>query len=316
MEKLNESIDMNYPLTDLSAEEFENIVASICEEILGVGTIVFSTGKDGGRDAKFTGTANNFPSQTAPWDGRFIIQAKHTVKVSASCSDSDFKSTLKNEVESIKSLKDDEKLDYYLLFTNRKLTGVQDPKIEDFISESLDVENQVLGEERIQKWLQDYPSIVKKHNLKRLLLPLEFYETDLKELITLFSTIEFDGKEIQEIARKNDRIPISEKNELNRLSQDYFNGIFKKSINDFQAIEAFLKDPKNKQMQVYYDNTIDDIQSKILVKRDEFNAFEEIIEYLFDFVFKNHEAELRNDRRLIRVFLHYMYYHCDIGVME
>ena len=105
---------MNYPLTELSAEEFENIVVSICEEILGVGTIVFSTGKDGGRDAKFTGTANNFPSQTAPWDGRFIIQAKHTVKASASCSESDFKSTLKNEVESIKSLKDDEKLDYYL----------------------------------------------------------------------------------------------------------------------------------------------------------------------------------------------------------
>lgn len=307
---------MNYPLNELSADEFEQVVASICEEILGVGTIVFATGKDGGRDAKFTGTANNFPSQASPWNGRFIIQAKHTAKAGVSCSDNDFKTILKNEVESVKLLEEDEKLDYYLLFTNRKLTGVQDPRIEDFISESLGVENQVLGEERIQKWLKDYPSIVKKHNLKRLLLPLEFYETDLKELVTLFSTIEFDGEEIQEIARKNDRIPITEKNELNRLSQDYFNNRFKKSINDFQAIEAFLKDPKNKQMQVYYDNTIDDIQSKILVKRDEFNAFEEIIEYLFDFVFKNHEAELRNDRRLIRVFLHYMYYHCDIGVME
>lgn len=307
---------MKYPLNELSSGEFENVVASICEEILGAGTIVFSEGKDGGRDAKFTGRANSFPSEAAPWDGKIIIQAKHTVKVGASCSDSDFSTTLKKEVSSIKDLKDDEKLDYYFIFTNRKLSGLQDPKIEDFITDELDVENVVIGEERIQKWLHDYPSIVKKNNLSRLLLPLEFYEEDLKTLITRFSTIDFDGEELQEITRNNDRIPISEKNDLNKLSQDYFNGIFKKSMNDFSKIETFIKNPKNKEIQNFYDNTIDDIQSKILVKRNEFSTFEEIIEYLYDFVFQKHSDELKNDRRLIRTFLHYMYFHCDIGVME
>ena len=307
---------MKYPLNELSSGEFENVVASICEEILGAGTIVFSEGKDGGRDAKFTGRANSFPSKAAPWDGKMIIQAKHTVKVGASCSDSDFSTTLKKEVSSIKDLKDDEKLDYYFIFTNRKLSGLQDPKIEDFITDELDVENVVIGEERIQKWLHDYPSIVNKNNLSRLLLPLEFYEEDLKTLITRFSTIDFDGEELQEITRNNDRIPISEKNDLNKLSQDYFNGIFKKSMNDFSKIETFIKNPKNKEIQNFYDNTIDDIQSKILVKRNEFSTFEEIIEYLYDFVFQKHSDELKNDRRLIRTFLHYMYSHCDIGVME
>ncbi len=43
---------MRYPLYDLSWQEFENIVISICEEILGTGTIKFADGKDGGRDAK------------------------------------------------------------------------------------------------------------------------------------------------------------------------------------------------------------------------------------------------------------------------
>jgi len=307
---------MKYPLNELSSGEFENVVASICEEILGTGTIVFSEGKDGGRDAKFTGRANSFPSEAAPWDGKIIIQAKHTVKIGASCSDSDFSTTLKKEVSSIKDLKDDEKLDYYFIFTNRKLSGLQDPEIEDFIKDELDVENVVIGEERIQKWLHDYPSIVKKNNLSRLLLPLEFYEDDLKTLITRFSTIDFDGEELQEITRNNDRIPITEKNDLNKLSQDYFNGIFKKSMNDFSKIETFIKNPKNKEIQNFYDNTIDDIQSKILVKRSEFSTFEEIIEYLYDFVFQNHSDELKNDRRLIRTFLHYMYFHCDIGVME
>lgn len=307
---------MKYPLNELSSGEFENVVTSICEEILGMGTLIFSEGKDGGRDAKFTGRANSFPSEASPWDGKMIIQAKHTVKIGASCSESDFSTTLKKEVLSIKVLRDDNKLDYYLIFTNRKLSGLQDPKIENFIVEELDVENVIIGEERIQKWIQNYASIVKKNNLSRLLLPLEFYEDDLKTLITRFAKIDFNGKEIQEIIRNNDRIPISEKNKLNKLSQDYFNGIFKKSMNDFSKIETFIKNPKNEEIQNFYDNTIDDIQSKIIVKRSEFNTFEEIIEYLYDFVFQNHLNELKNDRRLIRTFLHYMYFHCDIGVTE
>ncbi len=307
---------MKYPLNELSSGEFENVVSSICEEILGTGTFIFSEGKDGGRDAKFTGRANYFPSKALPWEGKFIIQAKHTRKNGASCSDSDFSTILKNEVSSIKKLQEDDKLDYYLLFTNRKLSGLQAPKIEDLISTTLNVENDVIGDERLQKWLQDYPSIVKKNNLSRLLLPLEFYEDDLKVLITKFAQIDFDDNEIQEIIRNNDRISINEKNDLNKLSQTYFNELFKKSMNDFSKIETFIKDPKNKEMKNFYNNTVDDIQSKIIVKRDEFNTFEEIIDHLYDFIFLNHSDELKNDRRLIRTFLHYMYFHCDIGVME
>ncbi len=307
---------MKYPLNELSSGEFENVVSSICEEILGTGTFIFSEGKDGGRDAKFTGRANYFPSKALPWEGKFIIQAKHTRKNGASCSDSDFSTILKNEVSSIKKLQEDDKLDYYLLFTNRKLSGLQAPKIEDLISTTLNVENVVIGDERLQKWLQDYPPIVKKNNLSRLLLPLEFYEDDLKVLITKFAQIDFDDNEIQEIIRNNDRISINEKNDLNKLSQTYFNELFKKSMNDFSKIETFIKDPKNKEMKNFYNNTVDDIQSKIIVKRDEFNTFEEIIDHLYDFIFLNHSDELKNDRRLIRTFLHYMYFHCDIGVME
>lgn len=48
---------MDYHLYDLHASEFENLVNSICQKILGTGVISFSDGKDGGRDGKFTGTA-------------------------------------------------------------------------------------------------------------------------------------------------------------------------------------------------------------------------------------------------------------------
>jgi len=307
---------MNYPLHELDWQEFEEVVTSICEDILGTGTIIFSDGKDGGRDAKFTGTANNFPSTASPWIGKFIIQAKHTNKIGASCSDSEFKTTLNKEVSNIKDLNDDKKLDHYLIFTNRKLGGMQDPKIEDFIDKQLNVNNQVLGIERINKWLKDNPSIVKRHNLSRLLLPLQFYEEDLKEIVLTFCEIDFDCDEIKTIERKNNRISIEAKNELNSMSQKYFDNAFQKSMKEFSYIENFFKDPKNRRLNKKYNNTIDDIQSKILVKRDEFKTFEEILEFLYDYIFNLHIDTLKDDRRLIRVFLHYMYFHCDIGVME
>jgi len=307
---------MSYPLHELIWQDFEEVVASICEEILGTGTIIFSDGKDGGRDAKFTGKANSFPSKSSPWDGKFIIQAKHTRKLGASCSNSEFETILKKEVSSIKKLSNDKKLDHYLIFTNRKLGGIQDPKIEDFINEELNVNNQVLGLERINKWLKDYPLIAKRHNLSKLLLPLQFYEEDLKEIVLTFCEIDFESDEIKIIERKNDRISIEKKNELNSMSQAYFDDIFQRSIKEFSYIEDFFKDPKNRKLNKKYNNTIDDIQSKILVKRDEFSTFEEILEFLYDYIFALHKETLKDDRRLIRIFLHYMYFHCDIGVTK
>jgi len=307
---------MSYPLHELTWQEFESLVISICEEILGVGIIIFSDGKDGGRDAKFTGTANNFPSSANPWQGRFIIQAKHTKKIDVSCSDSEFGTILKKEVSNIKHLSNDGKLDCYLIFTNRKLGGMEDPKIEDFIDIELNVSNQVLGIERIDKWLKDYPVIVKRHNLSRLLLPLQFYEEDLKDIVLTFCEIDFDCDEIKTIKSKNDRIPIEKKNELNSMGREYFDSVFQKSMKEFSSIEDFFKDPKNRKLNKKYNNTIDDIQSKVLVKRDQFHTFEEILEFLYDYIFTSHIETLKDDRRLIRVFLHYMYFHCDIGVTK
>ena len=91
-------MNQKYPLHNLNDKDFEDLSALICKKILGTGTVVFSTGKDGGRDAKFTGKANNFPSEEPPWDGKFIIQAKHTTNPIASCSDSEFQTILKKEL--------------------------------------------------------------------------------------------------------------------------------------------------------------------------------------------------------------------------
>lgn len=309
-------MNLKYPLYNLNDEDFEKLSALICEQILGTGTIVFSSGKDGGRDAKFTGKADNFPSKSEPWDGRFIIQAKHTTKPVASCSDSKFKTILKDELPKLRELKKQSKIDFYLVFTNRKLSGLQDPKIENLIDEETGVENCILGEERIQLWLQEYPGIVKTLGLNKLLMPLEFYEKDLQEIVVAFSESKISKEELKTIQHDLVRIPIEEKNKLNNLGKEYFDNVLTSSFSDFERIKSFLKDPQNEEYKKMYNNTVSDLQAKIILKKNEFYAFEEVLEHICDYVLDTQKTELLNNRKLIRVFLHYMYFYCDIGIKE
>jgi hypothetical protein len=303
---------MKYPLENLTDTEFENLVALICSEILGTGTVIFTDGKDGGRDAKFYGKANNFPSESKPWDGKIVIQAKHTDKINASCSDSPFQTILKKSVlPAIKKLKTDKKIEYYLLFTNRKLSGIQDAKIEDIFDEKTEIENRLIGLETIALWLTQYPNIVKTLNLNKLLLPLSFDENDLKEIINSFSKVDKKKGDLPKIPKRD----IEKKNEINNLSKEYFNNVIKRNLLYLEQIREFLTNPINAEYLGKYENTIDDINEEIVVHRDEFDKFDLIFNYLYKFIVENNQ-ELKSNRSLVRLFLHYMYYNCDIGINE
>ena len=71
---------MNYRIEDLAPSEFEELCARICIKILGDGFVNFSQGKDEGKDGRFVGKANSFPAERKPFEGKFIVQAKHTKK--------------------------------------------------------------------------------------------------------------------------------------------------------------------------------------------------------------------------------------------
>lgn len=105
---------MDYRLELLSEDNFENLINRICQEVLGTGVISFSKGKDGGRDGKFIGVSQSFPSVTKHWNGKFIIQAKHTDNPIASCSDNDFQTITNKEIKKIKKLKEENEVDCYL----------------------------------------------------------------------------------------------------------------------------------------------------------------------------------------------------------
>ncbi len=88
---------LKYSLTDIDEYTFEALCTLICKDLFGIGVNSFSSGKDGGRDAKFTGTATKYPSEKSQWNGITIVQAKHTTKLNASCSDKEFNKILSAE---------------------------------------------------------------------------------------------------------------------------------------------------------------------------------------------------------------------------
>ena len=121
---------MKYAYEDLSPEQFEDLIVFVCQHILGISVQGFAKGADGGRDAKFVGTAELHPSKAAPWTGTTIIQAKHTNGYNRNFSESDFFSTsavntvINEEIPRIQNLCTKKQLDNYMLFANRRLSAI------------------------------------------------------------------------------------------------------------------------------------------------------------------------------------------------
>jgi hypothetical protein len=307
-----------YRLDLKSEDDFEKIIVQICQNVLGIGVTGFAKGKDGGRDGRFEGTAQNYPSTSKSWDGKFIIQAKHTTNSEASCSDNDFfgnkTSVVALEIEKIKKLKAVGEIDNYFCFTNRKLTGGSEEKIRNAIKNESKIANVgIHGIEDIERYLTK--EIIKEFGLNRNCLPFEFYEKEIQEIIVLF------GEESKKLSSKESLIeddfyrpPIEIKNRLNKLGENYFRNVIQDEMLKYdKQIRAFLKDPRNIQYTVLYERTVFELKRKIEISRDNFDKFEHAFEYIYLYIFDENNEKIIEHRNLIYVFLHFMYYNCDIG---
>lgn len=307
----------DFRLHEMSDDAFEELVGYICSHELGTGTVTFSKGPDGGRDGRFTGTANNYPSKQSPWSGKFIIQAKHTSNPIASCSDKDFygnkSSVILKEVAKVKKLREHGEVDNYLLFTNRKLSGDADQKIISYIKNETAVDNvSLIGAETFQRMITNHHKEVRRlFHLDQLRGPLIFHSQDLKALLTAISKHGIIEKAMG-YTFEFDFVSISKKNELNRLSERYFRHIQSDSMPYFGQIERFLTNPLNTDLADLYDNIVVEFNNKILIRREDYDKFEEVFEVIYDSILEQ-EPELHTKHRLLYTMLHYMYWKCDLG---
>ncbi len=310
----------SYAFDLLGDDEFEHLVVDICRKILGPGTHEFTKGRDGARDSSFEGTAQCYPSTVKPWKGKIIIQAKHISTVNSSCSDKNFfensSSIVNREIKRINNIKADtgESFDCYLMFTNRKLTGGIHPQIKKRLKEGLGIQYaDIIGIEDLTAYVNEYNDLIRKYRLLRNFLPDRFFEEDIQKVILLFSNNK-DWAQISPIKEDNfDYINKKEKNKLNNVSEDYFADIRDNSLKSFDIIDDFLKDPRNVKLLQYYINTVSDLRGYIFQNKDSY-TFEDILESII----RNIAGEKPDDdifrvRALVRVFVHYMYWNCDIG---
>ncbi len=311
---------MDYRIELQNPSDFEKMINTICQNVLGMGVITFSEGKDGGRDGKFTGTANKFPSEKEQWSGKFIIQAKHTVDYSASCSDTKFEALIDLEIKKLKALKATGDVDNYLLFTNRKYSAVVGERLCKKIIAETGINNaQIIGKEHINNhYLNPNKEIIKQYGLDKHHIPFEFSDEDIKELILVFKSqlpmIEEEIKtKVEEIKYDFDRIKIEEKNKLNRLGEAYFiNEIQSRSLMDFDKIHSFLNNPINEELKEIYFDVAAELSQIIILKRDNFDLFEEIFVFIYQLICDG-SVILKGGKRHITTLLHFMYFECLIG---
>ena len=302
-----------YPLHELSPDVFEDLVVLLCHKVLGIGTINFAEGKDGGRDAKFEGIANAYPSANSPWSGKFIVQAKRTSNPIASCSDAEFSKVLNDEKPKLVKLRDAGEMDNYLLFTNRKLPANTEAKQVKGLKNELAIKNVALiGLEKIALHLDTFPDIAKQLNLRVLQEPLRIRFEDVKTLLESLMNKGFDVKKQAVSATSFDMIELEAKNVKNRLSYDYFTYIEQSSRPYFHQIEEFLENSINEVYTEFYYHLVDELNQRLYSEKQNNLVFDQFLVSLYDGILDKVPL-LAQKPKLVSVFVHYMYVNCDLG---
>lgn len=307
---------MDYRLENLSEDDFESLINMLCQKVLGMGTVSFSKGRDGGRDGRFNGKANSYPSESEPWTGKFIIQAKHTTDYQASCSDNSFfvnqTSLINGETKKVKVLKSNGEIDNYLLFTNRKETESREEAREYIKKETNLLNVDIIGKETIHSFLSQNKDIVKYFGLDNFTMPFEFYDRDIRDLILIFHDTLPDVK--SDTILVLDRPNIENKNQINNLDKSYYENVILNDLNRYhKQILDFLENPINQEFTQYYEETTVELKRVIETNREKFDGFNKVFDFLTKYLMEKEPEKLKKYRNTIPAFFHFMYYQCDIG---
>ena len=316
---------MKYAYEDLSDGQFETLIVLACQHLLGISVQGFAEGTDGGRDAKFVGTAELHPSKAAPWVGITVIQAKHTNGHNRSFSEKDFFSkgaettVLAKEIPRIIKLRTDKNLDNYMLFSNRRLTGNAENDISAHISKEcmLPLESiYICGLEQLELLLKRFPEIVRLSGLDPVDSPLIVSPDDLCEVVEALAR-QKDGLSTVIDSPPTPRLPYEKKNRINDMTVQYAEEQRKRYLKETTVIANFLAAPENENLLRLYASVVDEFQVKIIARRKDHQSFDHVMEYLLDLLFAR-DVVLRQHahKRLTRAMLFYMYWNCDIGEVE
>ena len=249
---------MTYAYEDLSETQFEALVVQAAKLNLGKGVQGFAGGIDGGRDARFEGLADGFPSRSRPWDKITIIQAKHTNSYGY-FSDPDFggnttSAVLTLELPRARKLHLAGKLDNYLLYSNRYLTANANEVLLERIAREIGIPPEsvhLCGTEALDDAFRAEPRLAQLAGINPVDGPLVVSSRELAEVVEaiafamkLPSTIIGDG------SRPQSRTTLVEKNKLNFMTTTTSKRLMRNYGYLLHQIKAFLAEPGNAKFEI------------------------------------------------------------------
>ena len=313
---------MKFAYEDLSEDQFEKLIVLLCQRLLGISVKGFAKGPDGGRDAKFVGTAELHPSKAAPWAGTVIVQAKHTNGYNRHFGEADFHSAkssdtvIGKEVPRIANLRQAKQLDHYMLFANRRLAGNADQTITQYIATECDLPEgsiYLCGLEQLELYMKQFPEVPALADLDPVDSPLIVSPDELAIVVEAIASHEADLSAVLDTP-PGERTSYEDKNALNNMTPDYAKALRKRYLKDTAQIRTFLAAPENLEILKSYEATAEEFQMKIISKRKDFQNFDAVMEYLLDLLFQRDPIlRQKQHKRLTRAVLFYMYWNCDIG---
>lgn len=314
---------MMYAYEDMGDEQFEVLVVFVCRRLLGAGVQNFSKGPDGGRDAKFAGTADLHPSSAAPWSGTTIVQSKHANGYNQSFSETAFFSptseytVIGKELPRIKLLRAAGELDHYMLFSNRRLSAQAEQRIKSHIAKECGIPVSSIylcGVEQLELHLKDFDDIPAKAKLDMVDSPLIVSSSEIADVVEALAASKADIAAALDVPPEP-RTSYKEKNALNNMTADYAKALQKRYLKETPLIKSFLAAPESAEYLRAYDAAADELHLKIVAKKKDHQTFDEIMNYAIDLLFAR-DPVLRANKRLTRAVLFYMYWNCDIGETE
>jgi len=313
---------MKFAYEDLSEDQFEKLIVLLCQRLLGMSVKGFAKGPDGGRDAKFVGTAELHPSKADPWTGTVIVQAKHTNGYNRNFGEADFYSpksqdtVIGKEVPRIEKLRMNKQLDHYMLFANRRLAGNADQTITQHIAKQCGLPEgsiYLCGIEQLELYMKQFPEVATLADLDPVDSPLIVSPDELAVVVEAIASHDADLSTILDVPPTG-RISYEEKNALNNMTPEYATALRKRYLKDTAQIRTFLAAPENLEILKSYEAATEEFQMKIISKRKGFQNFDSVMEYLLDLLFQRDPIlRQKQHKRLTRAVLFYMYWNCDIG---
>ncbi len=136
-----------------------------------------------------------------------------------------------------------------------------------------------------------------------------FSPTIMAEIIDAIYTEDDDAKVLDDFYKPD----IGQKNQLNGISEDFFDEVIAECYEEFSKIDGFLKSPDNLKYQKKYAAIVKEIKGTLHNEISKGKTLQDMLPSLLNYAKEKNPSFDSEKGYWLQVFAYYMYVNCDIG---